>query len=124
MFDSLNRNYLPPYGGTDIHAPNFGRLTKQTVTFENSYVGSMPCMPARRDLHTAHPNFFHTPWSCLQPWDDSMPEILKTNGITSHLVTDHYHYMEDGGAGYMQRYSTYQCFRGQEADPTIYAGGI
>jgi arylsulfatase A-like enzyme len=119
MFDSLNRNLLPPYGGTDIHAPNFTRLAKQSVTFENSYVCSMPCMPARRDLHTARPNFFHTPWSCLQPWDDSVPEMLKQNGISSHLVTDHYHYMEDGGAGYMQRYSTYQCFRGQEGDPWI-----
>lgn len=117
MFDSLNRNYLPPYGMTGIHAPNFARLAARTVTFDNAYVCSMPCMPARRDLHTARPNFLHTPWSCLQPWDDSVPEILKKNGISSHIVTDHYHYSEDGGSGYMQRYNTWQMFRGQEGDP-------
>jgi len=117
MFDSLNRNYLPPYGRDDIHAPNFARLAERTVTFDNAYVCSMPCMPARRDLHTARPNFLHTPWSCLQPWDDSVPEMLKQNGISSHIVTDHYHYNEDGGSGYLQRHSTWQMFRGQEGDP-------
>ncbi len=117
LFDSLNRNYLPPYGRTDIHAPNFARLAKQSVTFDNAHVCSMPCMPARRDLHTGRPNFLHTPWSCLQPWDDSVPEMLKQNGVSSHIVTDHYHYAEDGGSGYLQRYSTWQLFRGQEGDP-------
>ena len=117
MFDSLNRNYLPPYGCKDSVAPNFARLAKRTVTFENSYVCSMPCMPARRDLHTARPNFFHTPWSCLQPWDDSVPEMLSKHGVSTHIVTDHYHYLEDGGHGYLERYDTWQCFRGQEGDP-------
>jgi arylsulfatase A-like enzyme len=46
-----------------------------------------------------------------------VPEILKTNGISSHMVTDHYHYFEDGGATYHPRYSTWQTFRGQEGDP-------
>jgi len=117
MFDSLNRKYLPPYGKTDIHAPNFDRLAKRSVTFDNAYVCSMPCMPARRDLHTGRPNFFHTPWCSLQPWDDSVPEMLKQHGVSSHIVTDHYHYLEDGGSGYLPRYSTWQCFRGQEGDP-------
>lgn len=117
MFDSLNRHYLPPYGCDASIAPNFARLAEKTVTFENSYVCSMPCMPARRDLHTARPNFFHTPWSCLQPWDDSVPEMLSRHGVSTHIVTDHYHYQEDGGHGYLQRYDTWQCFRGHEGDP-------
>jgi arylsulfatase A-like enzyme len=117
MFDSLNRNYLPPYGCKETVAPNFARLAEKTVTFENSYVCSMPCMPARRDLHTARPNFLHTPWSCLQPWDDSVPEMLSAHGVSTHIVTDHYHYLEDGGHGYLQRYDTYECFRGHEGDP-------
>ena len=45
-----------------------------------------------------------------------MPEILKRNGIHSHLATDHYHYFEDGGATYHNRYSTWNGFRGQEGD--------
>ncbi|MCB0088072.1 MAG: sulfatase-like hydrolase/transferase, partial [Caldilineaceae bacterium] len=62
MFDTLNRHMLPPYSapGDDwVHAPNFQRLAQRTVTFDNSYVGSMPCMPARRELHTGRLNFLH-----------------------------------------------------------------
>ena len=47
MFDSLNRGMLPPYGYQDIQAPNFERLARRTVVFDNCYAGSMPCMPAR-----------------------------------------------------------------------------
>lgn len=52
LFDSLNKNYLPPYGDLLTKAPNFQRLAAHAATFDNSYVGSMPCMPARRELHT------------------------------------------------------------------------
>ena len=77
MFDSLNRHMLPPYGCDWVHAPNFQRLAERTVTFANSYVGSMPCMPARRELHTGRYNFLHRSWGPLEPFDDSMPEILQ-----------------------------------------------
>ncbi len=39
----------------------------------------MPCMPARRDLHTGRPNFLHRSWGPIEPFDDSMPEMLKTS---------------------------------------------
>ena len=35
----------------------------------------------------------------------------------SHLVSDHYHYWEDGGATYHNRYDTFEFIRGQERDP-------
>ena len=117
MFDSLNRRMLPPYGCDWVHAPNFERLAENTVTFTNSYVGSMPCMPARRELHTGRYNFLHRSWGPLEPFDDSMPELLKENGIYSHLVSDHGHYWEDGGCTYHTRYNTWQISRGQEGDP-------
>ena len=116
MFDSLNRHMLQPYGGDWVQTPNFERLAKKSITFENSYIGSMPCMPARRELHTGRYNFLHRSWGPLEPFDDSMPQILKENGIHAHLVTDHQHYWEDGGATYHNRYSTYEFVRGQEGD--------
>jgi len=116
MFDSLNRHFLPPYGCDWTHAPNFARLAKKTVTFTSAFVGSMPCMPARRELHTGRYNFLHRSWGPIEPFDDSMPEILKNNGIYTHLVTDHYHYWEDGGATYHTRYSSHETTRGQEHD--------
>jgi arylsulfatase A-like enzyme len=117
MFDSLNRHFLPPYGAEGIHAPNFVRLAERTVTFDNCYVGSMPCMPARRELHTGRYNFLHRSWGPLEPFDDSMPEILREHGVYTHLVTDHQHYWEDGGATYHTRYSSCELVRGQEGDP-------
>ena len=62
MFDSLNKRYLPPYGAQDVVAPNFERLAKRAVTFDNFYCGSMPCMPARREIHTGRYNFLHRSW--------------------------------------------------------------
>lgn len=119
MFDSLNRHLLPPYGCDWIHAPNFRRLAGRTVTFDRSYICSMPCMPARRDLHTGRPNFLHRAWGPLEPFDDSVPRILKENGVHTHLATDHYHYFEDGGCTYHTKYQTWEFFRGQEGDPWV-----
>jgi arylsulfatase A-like enzyme len=116
MFDSLNRRYLPAYGADWTGLTNFRRLQQKTVTFDTCYAGSMPCMPARRELHTGRYNFLHRPWGSLEPFDDSVPEILKNNGVYSHLVTDHVHYWEDGGATYHCRYSSHEFFRGQEGD--------
>ena len=119
MFDSLNRHMLPPYGCDWTHAPNFKRLAQRTVTFDRSYICSMPCMPARRDLHTGRPNFLHRSWGPLEAFDDSMPQMLQNKGIYTHLVSDHYHYWEDGGATYHGRYNSWQFFRGQEADAWV-----
>ena len=117
MFDSLNRRYLPNYGCTTIKAPNFERLGRHTVTFDNCYIGSMPCMPARREIHTGRYNFLHRDWGPLEPFDDSMPEMLRKNGVYSHLCSDHQHYWEDGGCTYHTRYSSWEISRGQEGDP-------
>ena len=62
-------------------------------------------------------NFLHKCWGPLEPFDDSMPEILKQNGVYSHLVSDHTHYWEDGGCTYHTKYNTWEAIRGQEGDP-------
>jgi arylsulfatase A-like enzyme len=116
MFDSLNRHMLQPYGCDWVHTPSFQRLAGRSVRFERAYIGSMPCMPARRELHTGRYNFLHCGWGPLEPFDDSMPELLKHNGVYTHLVSDHLHYWEDGGATYHPRYSTWEMVRGQEGD--------
>ncbi|MCK9873494.1 sulfatase [Nocardiopsis dassonvillei] len=117
MFDSLNRHMLSPYGDTFVRAPHFARLASRAVTFDNFYAGSMPCMPARREMHTGRHNFLHRSWGPLEPFDDSMPQMLRDAGIHTHLVSDHPHYWEDGGGTYHTRYSTWEFFRGQEGEP-------
>lgn len=117
MFDSLNKHMLPCYGCDWISALNFKRLAEHTVVFDNAYVGSMPCMPARRELHTGRYNFLHRSWGPIEPFDDSAIEIMKENNVYTHLVTDHAHYWEDGGATYHVRYDSFDFIRGQEGDP-------
>ncbi|MDD3336140.1 MAG: sulfatase [Eubacteriales bacterium] len=119
MFDSLNRRFLTPYNEEafcEMKTPNFDRLAKHSVTFDNCYIGSMPCMPARRELHTGRYNMLHRSWGPLEPFDDSMPELLSKAGIYTHLITDHQHYWEDGGATYHHRYDSFELIRGQEGD--------
>lgn len=118
MFDSLNRKWLEPYGGEPgVPTPNFARLARHSATMMNSYVCSMPCMPARRDLLTGRPGFLHRGWGPMEPFDDAFPEILREAGVHSHLVTDHYHYFEEGGQNYHTKFSTWDFMRGQEGDP-------
>ncbi|NEE04349.1 sulfatase [Phytoactinopolyspora halotolerans] len=117
MFDSLNRHMLPPYGETFVDAPNFARLAERAVTFDNFYAGSMPCIPARREMHTGRYNFLHRSWGPLEPFDDSAPQLLGEAGVHTHLVSDHPHYWEDGGATYHTRFTTWEFMRGQEGDP-------
>lgn len=68
-------------------------------------------------MMTGRLSFLHRSWGPLEPFDNAFPEILHEAGVHSHLVTDHYHYWEDGGATYHNRYSTFEFVRGQEADP-------
>ncbi len=121
MFDSFNRRMLPPYGCDWVKAPNFQRLSERCVTFDRAFAGSMPCMPARRELHTGRYNFLHRSWGPIEPFDDSMPEILKEHGVHSHLISDHFHYWEEGGCNYHTRYETWEISRGQAGDPWMAA---
>jgi arylsulfatase A-like enzyme len=116
LFDSLVRGALGCYGGRAIRTPAFDRLAERAVAFDTHYVGSLPCMPARRDLHTGRLNFFHRSWGPLEPFDNSFPELLRAAGVYTHLVSDHCHYFEDGGWSYHQRYSSWEFVRGQETD--------
>ena len=116
MFDSLNRHLLEPYGCDWTKTPNFSRLAKKSVVFDTCFAGSLPCMPARRELHTGRYNFLHRSWGPLEPYDDSLPELLRTKGIYTHMISDHQHYWEDGGCTYHHRYNTWEIVRGQEGD--------
>lgn len=117
LFDSLVRKALGCYGSHDIKTPNFDRFSKKGVTFDTHYVGSLPCMPARRDIHSGRLNFMHRSWGPLEPFDNSFVQMLKDKGIYSHLVTDHQHYFEEGGWRYPQAFDTWDFIRGQENDP-------
>jgi len=119
LFDSLNRGTLGAYGGEAVLTPNFDRFAERAVVFDSHFVGSLPCMPARRDMHTGRLNYMHRSWGPLEPFDNSFPRMLSDAGIYSHIVSDHFHYFEDGGGGYTNAFDTWEFIRGQENDPWI-----
>ncbi|MBI3986956.1 MAG: sulfatase-like hydrolase/transferase [Lentisphaerae bacterium] len=121
LMDSLNRHFLPTYGNTWVQAPNLERLARRAVIFDRAFIGSMPCMPARRDLWTGNQEFLWRPWGSLEPWDRPLPRTLKEAGVFTGLVTDHYHFWESGGENYHTTFNTIEFIRGHENDP--WAGG-
>lgn len=117
LMDSLNRHYLNVYGDDRVQTPNIDRLAERGVVFDNHYCGSLPCMPARRDLMTGRLNFLETPWGPIEPWDDCLPMLLRRQkGIYTHMITDHYHYFHTGGDGYHNLFDSWEFERGQEGD--------
>lgn len=116
MYDSLNRHMLSSYGSCESITPNFQRLAEHCVTYDRFYCGSMPCIPARRELHTGRYNFLHRSWGPMEPYDQSVFQQLSENGIYTHFVSDHAHYWQEGGLNYHTRFSSCEFIRGQEGD--------
>ncbi|WP_127581694.1 sulfatase [Paenibacillus koleovorans] len=117
LMDSLNRHYLNAYQSSWVQTPNIDRLAARGAVFENHYAGSLPCMPARREMMTGRLNFLESRWSPLQPYDETYPQLLRDQASTyTHMITDYYHYFEAGGAGYHTPFNTWEFMRGQEGD--------
>jgi len=58
LLDSLNKSYIEPYGNTQVETKNLQKLAEKGVVFENHFIGSAPCMPARRELFSGRKNEF------------------------------------------------------------------
>lgn len=119
LMDTLNRNFLSTYGAAGVNTPNMDRLAKRSVVFDNHWVASAPCMPARRDILTGRLEFLERPWGPLEPYDITLTKMLRENDIFTHMITDHYHYFEPSGEHYCQTFNTWDFIRGQEHDPWV-----
>ena len=118
ILDTLRYDYLEPYGSDWVKTPNISRLAERSVVCDNHWVGSLPCMPARREFMTGRHNFLERGWGPLEPFDDVLPNLLRKADpkVFSHLITDHYHYFYLGGEGHNNSFNTWQYERGQEND--------
>ena len=119
LSDTVNRRFLKLYNESGLTLPNLDRLVQRSVTFCNHFTGSAPCMPARRDIMTGRLNFLERNWGPVEAFDQTLPQILRREGICSHMVTDHYHYLEIGGENYCQMFDSWEMVRGQEWDPVV-----
>ena len=112
LMDSMNRHYLPVYGNKWVSTPNIDWLAKKSVIFDNHWLGSAPCMPARRDLLTGRLNFLERNWNGLEPYDIPFTRLLRNGRIFFHMVTDHYYYFHPGGENYHAAFDTWEYIRG------------
>lgn len=120
LMDTIRRNMLSCYDeNTFVKTPNITAFSKEAVIFDNHWIGSAPCMPARRDILTGRLNFLERSWGPIEPFDITLPSVLKSNDIFSHITTDHCHYFRLGGEDYVQQFNTWDFHRGQEGDPWV-----
>jgi arylsulfatase A-like enzyme len=116
LIDSLNRHHLSAYETSPVSTPNLDRLFEKAWRFDNHFVGSLPCMPARREIFAGRKDFLWRPWGPLEPFDDRLPRLLEQRGYSTAIVTDHYHYWEEEANGYMQSFQGARLVRGHEKD--------
>ena len=116
LMDSLNRHFLEAYGNDWVHTPNISRFAERSITFDNHWLGSAPCMPARRDMFTGRVSFLEKGWGGLEPFDVPFTRLLRANGVFTHMETDHYHYFHPGGENYHTQFDSWRYHRGQEHD--------
>ena len=116
LIDSVNRNALSPYGGREFATPNLQAFADRAWRFDNHFVGSLPCMPARREIFSGTMNFQWRPWGPLEPFDLRLPKLLEQGGYSTAIVTDHYHYWEESANGYIQSFQSAEFVRGHELD--------
>ena len=83
MADDCTYNDLPVYGGENAITPNIDRLAKNGLTFNQAYVASAMCQPARSELYTGlYPFSNGCSWnhSASIPGTQSMPQLLGSLG--------------------------------------------
>ena len=120
LMDTLKRDMLSCYNEkTFVKTPNIQNFSKEATIFDQHWIGSAPCMPARRDILCGRLNFLERSWGPIEPFDITLPHLLKQNGCFSHITTDHCHYFRLGGEDYVQQFNTWYYHRGQEGDPWI-----
>lgn len=117
IIDSLNKEALRTYNpDTACRTPNIEALGAKSLVFDNHFVSSLPCMPARRDMFAGRKEFLWRPWGPLEIFDPRLPREVQKHGYNTGLVTDHYHYWEEMANGYMQSFMSLDIIRGHETD--------
>ncbi|MDE0112675.1 MAG: sulfatase [Albidovulum sp.] len=117
LVDSLNKEALRFYNREAVcKTPNLDRLAAKSLVFDNHFVSSLPCMPARREITAGRKEFMWRPWGPLEIFDSKLPREIQSQGYNTGLVTDHYHYWEESANGYMQGFMSLEMIRGHETD--------
>ncbi len=115
----MRRDAVAPYVAG--RTPALGELAEMGVTFGQHYLGGFPCMPARHELWTGRYEFPFRGWGPLLPGEATLPRLLSAAGVTTMLVTDHYHLFQPGAGNYHFGFDGWEFIRGQEDDAHVTA---
>jgi arylsulfatase A-like enzyme len=116
LIDSLNRNMLSAYAASQVSTPNLDAFARRAWRFDNHFVGSLPCMPARREIFAGVQEMLWRPWGPLETFDARLPQLVEQQGYHTAIITDHYHYWEEAANGYIQSFQSTELIRGHEID--------
>ncbi|WP_299956790.1 sulfatase [uncultured Roseobacter sp.] len=117
LVDSLNKDALRIYNpDTVCQTPSLDAFAAKSLVFDNHFISSLPCMPARREIFAGRKEFMWRPWGSLEVFDPRLPREVQKQGYNTGMVTDHYHYWEETANGYMQGFMTLEMIRGHETD--------
>ncbi len=87
LMDTLRRDALGCYNpGGSARTPNLDAFSSEAVTFDNHWIGSAPCMPARRDIMCGRYNFLERPWGPIEPFDVTLVDCLRAGGVRTHIT--------------------------------------
>jgi len=88
--------------------------------FDNHFIGSAACMPARREIWTGRKEFLWRGWGQIEPFDDHIARRANALGAYTAISTDHPHYCDRShGYGYIEWFEDRNMIRGQEGDRRI-----
>lgn len=117
LLDSLKREALGCYGGTELDTPVLDGFAAGALRFTGHRTGSLPCIPARHDLLCGALDFLWRPWGSIEIWEEAFTVPLRAAGVTTKLVSDHPHLFEAGGENYHTDFGAWDYQRGHESDP-------
>ena len=89
MCDQLRRDYVSCYGGSRVETPNIDRLAARGVRFDNAFVQSGVCGPARMSYYTGrYVNSHGATWNRvpLSAAEWTLGDYLRAGGRTAALA--------------------------------------
>ncbi len=116
--DTLRRDFLGCYGNNWISTPNIDKFAKNSILFENAYIGSFPTVPNRHEILTGKFVFTYYKWAPLPQQDITIPKILREKGYISMGIFDTPHPFAPG-MNYQRDFDGWILIRGQENDRYI-----
>lgn len=117
LIDSLNRHDLEAYNpATFVRTPNLRAFAERGAVMTRHFAGSLPCMPARREIAAGRREWLWRGWGHTEAFDDLIADRARRLGATTQMITDHYHYFEHGAHGYFESFDGFEFIRGQEVD--------